>query len=128
MRSPLCLSAVLLVISCYLSSVVAASPSSSEAQDAAQSSQIGVPSSASSESTTIPGPLHSFLRMASISQKVSREEVLPLLARNVSVEGYQEGKETEYLVLLKRYLDQARELEVLAGPEGVLRVTNCADG
>ncbi|HVB58749.1 MAG TPA: hypothetical protein VNE63_20285 [Candidatus Acidoferrales bacterium] len=128
MRSPLCLSAVLLVISCYLSSVVGASPSSSEAQDAAQSSQIGVPSTASSESTTIPGPLHSFLRMASIGQKVSREEVLPLLARNVSMEGYQEGKETEYLVLLKRYLDQARELEVLAGPEGVLRVTNCADG
>ena len=38
---------------------------------------------------TIPGPLRSFLRMAGISQKVSPEEVIPLLARNVFVLGYE---------------------------------------
>ena len=48
--------------------------------------------------------------MAAVSQKVSRDEVMPLLARNVSVQGYQDGKPTEFLVLLRRYLDQAREL------------------
>ena len=76
---------------------------------------------------TIPGPLRSFLRMAAISQKVDRDEVLPLLARNVSVQGYQDNKPTEFLVLLRRYLDQARELLVLAGPEGVIRVANCGE-
>ena len=75
--------------------------------------------------TTIPGPLRSFLRMAAISQKVTPEEVLPLLARNVSVQGYQDGKATEFLVLLRRYLDQARELMVMAQPGGVIRVSSC---
>ena len=79
---------------------------------------------------TIPGPLRSFLRMAGISQKISLEEVLPLLARNVAVEGYQgrkdsKGRPTEFLILLKRYVEQARELVTLAGSEGVLRVSNC---
>ena len=76
---------------------------------------------------TIPGPLRSFLRMSAISQKVNRDEVLPLLARNVSVQGYQDGKATEFLVLLRRYLDQARELVVMAGPDGVIKVTTCND-
>jgi len=43
----------------------------------------------SPEEVTIPGPLRSFLRMAAISQKVSLEEVLPLLSRNVVVNGFQ---------------------------------------
>lgn len=77
----------------------------------------------------IPGPIRSFLRMAGISQKVSPEEILPLLARNVVVQGYggqgNSRKPTEYLVLLIRYLDQARELRALAGPEGIIRVPNC---
>src|SRR5262245_3524688 len=42
----------------------------------------------STATVTVPGPLRSFLRMAAISQKVSPEEILPLLARNVVVEGY----------------------------------------
>jgi hypothetical protein len=68
--------------------------------------------------------------MAGISQKISSEEVLPLLARNISVEGYQgrkdsKGRSTEFMLLLKRYVDQARELVVLAGPEGTIRVANC---
>jgi hypothetical protein len=78
----------------------------------------------------IPGPLRSFLRMAGISQKISLEEVLPLLARNVAVEGYQgrkdrTGRPTEFLILLKRYVEQARQLVTLAGPEGLIRVSNC---
>ncbi len=86
------------------------------------------PSMAYPATATIPGPLRSFLRMAAISQQVSPDEVLPLLARNVSVQGYQEGKATEFLVLLRRYMDQARELVVLAGSEGVIRVTTCIEG
>lgn len=76
---------------------------------------------------TVPGPLRSFLRMAGISQKISPDEVLPLLARNVVVSGYQEGRPTQFLVLLNWYLDQARELEALAGPQAILHVSNCEE-
>jgi hypothetical protein len=77
---------------------------------------------------TIPGPPRSFLRMAAVSQKASPEEVLPLLARKVALEGYGTGgKPTEYLVLLKRYVEQARELVALAGREGVIRVSRCSE-
>lgn len=75
----------------------------------------------------IPGPLRSFLRMAGISQKVSPEEVLPLLGRNVFLQGYDDGRPTEFLILLNRYIHQARELRTLAGPTGILRVSNCQD-
>ena len=56
--------------------------------------------------------------------------MLPLLARNVAVEGYQgrkdtRGTPTEFLILLKRYVGQARDLVALAGPDGVIRVSNC---
>ncbi|MGA7169319.1 MAG: hypothetical protein WCA99_21675 [Candidatus Sulfotelmatobacter sp.] len=75
----------------------------------------------------IPGPLRSFLRMAGISQKVAPEEVLPLLGRNVFMEGYDSSKkQTEFLILLSRYVVQARELSVLA-KDGVIRVSNCDD-
>jgi len=87
---------------------------------------------ASSQAVTIPGPMRNFLRMAAISQKVSPEEVLPLLARNVVVEGYQywqdkARKPTEYLSLLSKYLEQARALQNLAGVEGVLRINHCSE-
>jgi hypothetical protein len=77
----------------------------------------------------IPGPLRSFMRMAGISQKAAPDEVIPLLARNVFLLGY-EGpsahvRPTEFLILLSRYVQQARELDVMAGAEGVLRVANC---
>src|SRR5215813_4890032 len=75
----------------------------------------------------IPGPLRSFLRMAGISQKVSPEEVLPLVARNAFMQGYRNGKPTEFLILLTRYVHQARELAALAGPDGVIRISDCAD-
>jgi len=74
----------------------------------------------STEETPIPGPLRSFLRMTAISQQVPPEEVLPLLARNIVVSGYQNGKPTQYLILVNWYMDQARELEALAGTKGVI--------
>ncbi len=78
---------------------------------------------------TIPGPMRSFLRMAAISQKVSPDEVMPLLSRNVFLTGYRgagrKGQPTEFLLLLRRYVQQARELADLAKPDGVIRVSSC---
>ena len=69
--------------------------------------------------------------MAAISQKVSSDEIAPLLARNIFLLGYEgpqnQARETEYLILLNRYVQQARELVALAGPTGVVHVTNCED-
>jgi len=80
-------------------------------------------------SVIIPGPLRSFLRMAGISQKISLEEVVPLLAHNVYTQGYEGsrdgGRPTEFLILLSRYVHQARELAVLVGPDGTIKVSNC---
>ncbi len=75
----------------------------------------------------VPGPLRSLLRMAGISQQISVNEVLPLLARNTYASGYRAGVPTEYLRLIERYLHQARELQMLAGSSETIRVTNCAD-
>ena len=75
----------------------------------------------------IPGPLRSFLRMAGISQQISSEDVLPLLARNAFATGYLNGTPTEYLRLLDRYLHQAKELQMLAGANGTLHVSTCAE-
>ena len=129
---PPCLSVLLLRASlcvCFWVGVSAYCPASdppSDSSNAPQSAAIARPAA----SVTVPGPLRSFLRMAGISQKISQEEVLPLLARNVAVEGYQgrkdkTGRPTEFLILLKRYVDQADELMKLAGPEGVIRVPDC---
>jgi len=76
--------------------------------------------------------MRSFLRMAGISQKVSPDEVLPFLARNVVVQGYQDARDqdakpNEFLVLLKRYIAQARSVRRMAGASGVLRVSSCAE-
>src|SRR5689334_12074094 len=89
-----------------------------------------VPASTGAE-LTIPGPLRSFLRMAGISQKASPDEVLPLLARNIYVQGYvgwsDSGNPTEFLTLLGRYVNQARELSALAGPTGTIHVSSCEE-
>jgi hypothetical protein len=93
----------------------------------------GEPNAKASEaaSVIIPGPLRSFLRMAGISQKVSPEEVLPLLAHNVFAQGYEGsrdgGRPTEFLILLSRYVHQAKDLTVLAGADGTIHVSNCAE-
>jgi hypothetical protein len=101
--------------------------SSAEALDQAQSSDAVAQASspATSDEAAIPGPLRSFLRMAAISQQIAPEEVLPLLARNIIVSGYQGGKPTQYLILVNWYMDQARELQALAGAKGVIHVSNC---
>ncbi len=78
-------------------------------------------------SIVIPGPLRSFLRMAGISQEITPNEVMPLLARNAFLYGYQVGRKTEYLVLADRYVHLARELQQLVGPDGNIRVTGCDD-
>jgi hypothetical protein len=43
----------------------------------------------------IPGPQRSFLRMAGISQKITPDEVLSLLSRNVFTEGYAGSNSTD---------------------------------
>jgi hypothetical protein len=65
--------------------------------------------------------------MAGVSQKASPQEVLPLLARNVYIQGYSGGQRTEFLTLLIRYVDQAKELAALAGPSGVIHISNCEE-
>ncbi|MDQ6676834.1 MAG: hypothetical protein M3Z09_06010, partial [Acidobacteriota bacterium] len=80
---------------------------------------------------TIPGPLRSFGRMAAISTDINPDDVLTSLARNVVTNGYQAShsndalEQTEYLKLVNRYLSQAREIEKLAGPSGVLKIDTC---
>ncbi len=131
MKFPLCLSvlAAALVFSCCLSTNAADSADSarsSPSEAAATSPPRDVPVSQTAV-FMIPGPLRSFLRMAGISQKIAPEEVLPLLSRNVFMEGYDGSKkQTEFLLLLSRYVVQARELSVLADG-GVVRVSNCED-
>jgi len=69
--------------------------------------------------------------MSAISQKVSPDEIAPLMSRNIFLLGYEgpqtSARETEYLVLLNRYVQQARELVALAGPTGIIHVSNCED-
>ncbi len=57
------------------------------------------------------------------ARRFPTEEVLPLLARNVAVEGYQgrkdrTGRPTEFLILLKRYVEQARATGHTGRPGG----------
>jgi hypothetical protein len=65
--------------------------------------------------------------MSGISQEISRPEVLPILAHEVILQGYQMGRATEYLVLLRRYLNQTRELTTLAGQNANIHVNGCKD-
>ena len=129
MKFPLWQSVVLVGVSLYASSGLQAYTLNEGAPAALSSEGLGAPpadeakpAATASEEVAIPGPLRSFLRMAGISQKISQEEVLPLLARNISAEGYEGSRPTEFLILLRRYVDQARELADLAGPSRVIRV------
>ncbi len=98
--------------------------SGADAQDARRPADV--------QFTTIPGPLRSFMRMAGISQKVAPEEVLPLLSYNVFERGYEGWQDSrrpvEFLILLERYVNQARELSAMAGSDSVIRVSNCDEG
>lgn len=100
-------------------------PDSSRASD---QPQVAVPQPSAApapETIVIPGPLRSFLRMAGISQQVPNRDVLPMLARNVTLWGHENGKETEYLVLLSRYVQFARELQAQTGSDGTIRIADC---
>jgi len=92
-----------------------------------KSTSAEVRTSTAADTIILPGPLRSFLRMAGISQKASPDDVLPLLARNVFMQGYQSGNRTEFLLLLSRYVSEARELQILAGASGIIRVAGCDD-
>jgi hypothetical protein len=65
--------------------------------------------------------------MAGISQQASPDEVLPLLARNVYLHGYENGRPTEYLLLIDRYIRVAGELQALADADGIIRIAGCDD-
>src|SRR5438270_612477 len=90
-----------------------------------------IPALSQDSTITVPGPVRSLERMAGISQKVNDDEVLPLLARNIYVQGYvgwqDQGRPTEFLVLLGRYVNQAQELAALAGDGNVVHVVNCQE-
>src|SRR6185437_14582322 len=45
----------------------------------------------------IPGPLHSFARMAALSPDLAPEDLLPALARNIVTNGYQAISSNEAL-------------------------------
>ena len=79
----------------------------------------------------IPGPIRSFARMVAIAHDASPNDILQALARNVVTNGYQAShsnealEQTEYLKLVHRYLNQAQELQKLAGDAKVLKIENC---
>jgi hypothetical protein len=130
-KAHLCLSIAFYFLSACLpanASDSASTPVAQQSTAAATSSADGASAPGSSE-FTIPGPLRSFLRMAGISQKIAPDEVLPLLSRNVFLQGYDgPSRQTEFLILLRRYVVQARELAALASRDGmVIRVNNCEE-
>lgn len=115
---------------CFCVSLCLWAAAGSSAQTSAAPDSAQAPTShaaASGETMTIPGPLRSFLRMAGISQEAAPEDVLPLLARNVSLHGYENGGDTEYLLLLRRYVQFARELRQMSDAQGAIHVENCDD-
>ena len=130
MKSPLCVSILIAfsLLNCHLFASSAELPlparSDTSVSSSAEDTTPAVPAQ-----FEIPGPLRSFLRMAGISQKITVEEVLPLLSRNVFTQGYEgTNRPTEFLILLRRYVVQARELSELAARSGmVIRVSNCDD-
>jgi hypothetical protein len=110
---------------CFAVLCAASAPALAETNAAPSNSD--VPAMNSVDSVEIPGPLSSFLRMAGVSQEVPVNDVLPMLARNVSILGFDGGRPTEYLLLLHRYLHFARELQKLANANGTIRITGCRD-
>lgn len=127
MKSSVCLSiifALFLTASDSLARKNGRMPVSSEntaAANAHDGSAVGI------SQVVIPGARRSFLRMAAISQQITPEEVLPLMSRNIFIHGYEgTSHETEFLVLLRRYVHQARELAALAeNSDMVIRISKC---
>jgi hypothetical protein len=128
MKHPLYLAAPFAVLVCVCAGLTPNVRGAAPSARSSASEETGI-QSPEAAMATIPGPLRSFLRMAAISQKVSPEEVMPLLARNIFLTGYMgsgsKGQPTEFLLLLRRYVQQARELAALAGPDGAIHVSGC---
>ena len=82
---------------------------------------------APTQKVNIPGPLRAFERIAAISPEAPPEEVLPLLGYSIFQHGYVRNKPTEYLLILQRYVEQARELQVAAGGREKIQIDRCAD-
>jgi hypothetical protein len=124
----LCVAVLLCFQSCLLASVIV------QPDDGARSVSVNQGDSANQQSPTlsvetvvIPGPLRSFLRMAGISQKISADEVMPMLAHSVSLQGYKGGAETEFLRLLERYVHLARDVRTFSDANGTIHIAGCAD-
>ncbi len=114
--------------SCFLASVSAQPNDGLPAPAVNRGDPAGQRSPAlSAETVVIPGPLRSFLRMAGISQKTSLDEVMPMLAHSLSWQGYEAGKETEFLRLLDRYVHLAREVQTFSDANGTIHIAGCAD-
>jgi len=131
MKHPLSLSAPLVAVACICASLAPGVRGTASSRSLT-SEERGVQAHEAA-TATIPGPLRSFLRMAGISQKASAEEVMPFLARSIFLQGYEskggfKAHPTEFLILLRRYVQQARELADLAGTDGIIHVSNCEDG
>src|SRR5579863_10523813 len=125
LRSHTCCVVVLLCLAAYspIHAAPAAPPAATpdQAVDGASSSSPGV------QTLIIPGPMRSFLRMAGVSQEVSTEEVLPTLARNAALYGYQAGRETAILLLVSRYVHQGRELLAMGDGNGTIHSAKCEE-
>ncbi len=126
-------SVLLLLLSCVaglfqatFAPAVLATPKPTSLEDLKSPDQ-GAVSSQPEDVVVIPGPLRSFLRMSAISLDIKPTEVMPLLAHSVLLQGYQLGRATEYLILLRRYVHQSRELGALAVEGGSIRVSGCKD-
>ncbi len=112
---------------CAVSALALSESNAAPSAAKATSSNKDLPTVNSGNSVEIPGPLSSFLRMAGVSQEVPASDVLPMLARNVDLLGFDGGRPKEYLLLLERYLHFARELQSLSNANGTIRITGCRD-
>src|ERR1700758_3026535 len=124
----ICVAAFLSFQSCFLASASVLPNGGSPFPGMNQGDSVDQLSPKSSvETVVIPGPLRSFLRMAGISQKVSPDEVVPMLAHGISLQGYKGGSETEFLRLLDRYVQLARQVRSFSDANGTIHIAGCAD-
>lgn len=124
----ICVAVFLCFQSCFLASVSALPNDGSRSPGVNQDDSAGQLSpNLSVETVVIPGPLRSFLRMAGISQKVSLDEVMPMLAHGLSLQGYKGGSQTEFLRLLARYVHLATQVRSFSDANGMIHIADCAD-
>ena len=105
----------------------AAGPASPASATASGDSPTSQATNQTTETIIIPGPLRSFLRMAGISQESTSRRLLrcwPAMYFSMAIKWA--GK-TEYLILVDRYVHQARELQPLAGATAMIHIADCTD-